>query len=73
MSSQRTPLAKRTYCLVERRLGLRNVGSVDIVRFVRKRLKGKSKGRSVVTPLELLSGQVCEEKGLRDKGLIECL
>ena len=40
----------------------------------RKRLKGKRKRCSVVTRLaKVLSGQVGEEQGLRNKGLIERL
>ena len=73
MSPQRELFAKRPYRLVERGLGLRNIGSVDIIRVVRKRLKGNRKRCSVVTPREVLSGQVGEEKGLRNKGLIERL
>jgi hypothetical protein len=71
MSPQRRLLAKRTYRHVERGLGPRNIRSVDIIRLVRKRLKGKRKRCSVVTPRGLLSGQVGEEKGLRNKSLIE--
>src|SRR5215475_13513340 len=71
MPAHHVPFAYRVYCLVKRGFRLQNVGSIDISCLVGKRLEGKCKRRSIVTPSKWLAGQADEETGLGSKSPIE--